>query len=113
MHKILTSRIQIPWLTGLIVASSLVTGITYLLEGRDRGAFGTLCGEIAYFFGPLFCVFLWILLASKIIWQHEEDIHGLYSLVVCLDSAHFIFGSMNLVIIDQLPNTYQARTVNR
>ena len=69
MHKILTSPIQIPWLTGLIVASSLVTGIAYLLEGRDRGAFGTLCGEIAYFFGPLFCVFLWILLASKIIWQ--------------------------------------------
>ena len=66
MHRILTKRIEIPWLAGIIVASSLVTGITYLLEGRGGFVFGTLCGEIAYFFGPLLCAFLWILLASNI-----------------------------------------------
>jgi hypothetical protein len=54
---------------GIIVASSLVTGITFLLEGRGGFVFGTLCGEIAYFFGPLLCAFLWILLASEIIWK--------------------------------------------
>ena len=69
MHRILTKHIKIPWLAGIIVASSLVTGITYLLEGRGGFVFGTLCGEIAYFFGPLLCAFLWILLASEIIWK--------------------------------------------
>jgi hypothetical protein len=69
MNRILTKRIKIPWLTAIIVASSLVTGIAYLFSGRGGFVFGTLCDEIAYFFGPLFCAFLWVLLASEIIWK--------------------------------------------
>jgi hypothetical protein len=69
MQRILTKPIEIPWLTGIIVASSIVTGVAYLLEGRGRSGFEILCGEMAYFFGPLLCAFLWVRLASEIIWK--------------------------------------------
>jgi len=66
---LLKIRIEIPWLAAIIVASSLLSGIAYLLQGRGGFVFGTLCEETAYFFGPLFCAFLFCLLLADIVWK--------------------------------------------
>jgi hypothetical protein len=69
MHPFLTKRIEIPWLTAIIIASSLLSGIAYLLQGRGGLVFGVLCEEIAWFFGPLLCGFLFCLLLAEIFWK--------------------------------------------
>ena len=69
MLQILKKRIELPALTAIIVTSSLVTVAAGLLQNRVGLIVGTLCEEMAWFFGPLFCAFLWILLASEIFWK--------------------------------------------
>jgi hypothetical protein len=68
-RRIFNRHIKIQWLTAIIVASSLITGVCYLLKGRVGFAFGIGCEEIACFFGPLFCMLLFILLLTEIIWK--------------------------------------------
>jgi hypothetical protein len=65
-YQKLTAPIALPSLTAIVVVSSLATGLAYLLQGRFGFIFGSLCGELAYLFGPLLCTFLFLVLLHNI-----------------------------------------------
>jgi hypothetical protein len=67
LYQKLTAPIALPALTSIVVAASLATGLAYLLQGRFGFVFGSLCAELAYFFGPPLCGFLFVVLFHNII----------------------------------------------
>jgi hypothetical protein len=50
--------IGMPRQAAVIIATSFLCGISYLFSDRGGIMMSTLCGEIAYFFGPLLCLYL-------------------------------------------------------
>jgi hypothetical protein len=73
MTSNLTKQIEIPWLTAMIIASSLVCGLAaYLQYHVATLGYWALCVEIAWLFGPLWCLFLVCLLVVAFYRTHKQ-----------------------------------------
>jgi hypothetical protein len=67
MRRVLTKRIEMPGLAFTSMVASLVCAVAYSFQDRGGIVFGILCEEIARFFGPLFCLYLFFRLFCEVL----------------------------------------------
>jgi uncharacterized membrane-anchored protein len=90
MSSPLTKHIEVPWLTAIIIASSLLCGVAAYLQDRVRSLLHWgLCVEVAWIFGPFWCLFLVVLLVAAFYRTGKQNVF-LFGLGVAVGLATFL-----------------------